>query len=124
MIPVNIPLLGGNDNRELMRDVDDAGNGIERHVLVRLDHQRRQNAARGKLFERRAQAGPIERAVPGNHVIMLSAGDVFDVQVPDPLAEQPNRLRKRSRSRTEASVPKALIRVLSASSGRSGVARM
>ena len=39
-----------------MRDVDDAGDEIERHVLVGLDDERRRDAAGRKLVERGAQA--------------------------------------------------------------------
>ena len=48
--------LRGDDDREAMRDVDDAGDEIERHVLVGLDDERGRDAAGGELVERGAEA--------------------------------------------------------------------
>src|SRR5204863_8987523 len=40
------------------------------------------------LFEGALEGGPVERALAGDHVVVLAAGDVFDVQVPDAVVEQ------------------------------------
>src|SRR5687768_15658314 len=61
-------------------------------VRVQLD---REEAVVTHLVERAAQRRPVQRTFPGDHVIVLAAGDVLDVQVPDARAEQADDVRDR-----------------------------
>src|SRR5688500_18029264 len=61
-------------------------------VRVQLD---REETVITHLVEGAPQRRPVERAFPGDHVIVLAAGDVLDVHVPDARAEQVDDVRDR-----------------------------